>query len=98
MYDIDDRVEAGGLMSYSADDAENYRRAAKYRRRKQPTSRFTISDIALTCWHKMKVPLVTAMLMAGQSSIQSFKKYINMDAQVLPTVYGNPPRILQPLE
>jgi hypothetical protein len=46
----------------------------------------------------MKVPVVTAMLMAGQSSIQSFKKYINMDAQVLPTVYGNPPRILQPLE
>ena len=30
MYERSDYVEAGGLMSYSADDAENYRRAAYY--------------------------------------------------------------------
>ena len=30
MHDVSRYVEAGGLMSYSADDAESYRRAAYY--------------------------------------------------------------------
>ncbi|MGZ8436763.1 MAG: ABC transporter substrate binding protein, partial [Candidatus Binatia bacterium] len=30
MWERSDYVEAGGLMSYSADDAQNYRRAAYY--------------------------------------------------------------------
>jgi putative tryptophan/tyrosine transport system substrate-binding protein len=30
MYEASGRVEAGGLMSYSANDAENFRRAAIY--------------------------------------------------------------------
>jgi len=30
MHEVSEYVEAGGLMSYSADDAQNYRRAAYY--------------------------------------------------------------------
>jgi putative ABC transport system substrate-binding protein len=30
MYELKQFVEAGGLMSYSADEADNYRRAATY--------------------------------------------------------------------
>jgi integrase len=53
---------------------------------------FTLHDFrhcALTRWHNMKVPPATAMRMAGQSSVQSFKKYINMDAREHAEVFTN---------
>jgi integrase len=53
---------------------------------------FTFHDFrhcALTRWHTMKVPAATAMRMAGQSSVQSFKKYINMDAREHAEVFTN---------
>jgi len=53
---------------------------------------FTLHDFrhcAITRWHKMKVPVATAMAMAGHSSVSSHKNYINMDAQQHAEVFTN---------
>ena len=45
---------------------------------------FTTHDFrhcAISRWHSMKVPAEAAMRMSGQSSIASFRKSINLDAE-----------------
>jgi integrase len=47
---------------------------------------FTFHDFrhcAITKWHVMAVPVSAAMRMAGHSSVQSHKKYVNMDTDKL---------------
>ena len=53
---------------------------------------FTVHDFrhcASTRWHKMKVPAEVAMRMMGESSIASFRKYINMDKHEVAEVFTN---------
>jgi integrase len=47
---------------------------------------FTFHDFrhcAITKWHAMSVPVSVAMRMAGHSSVQSHKKYVNLGTQEL---------------
>ena len=53
------------------------------RLRKWSTSRHDFRHCAITKWHVMAVPVSAAMRMAGHSSVQSHKKYVNMDTDKL---------------
>jgi len=53
-------------------------------------SNFTFHDFrhcAITKWHAINVPVSVAMRMAGHSSVQSHKKYVNLGTQELIEVF-----------
>jgi integrase len=55
-------------------------------------SGFTFHDFrhcAITRWHAMNLPVSVAMRMAGHSSVQSHKKYVNLGTQELIDVFTN---------
>jgi integrase len=53
---------------------------------------FTFHDFrhcAVTNWHSMNVPPSVAMRMAGHSSVQSHKKYVNMGTEQVIDAFEN---------
>jgi integrase len=66
-------------------------------------SGFTFHDFrhcAITRWHAMNLPVSVAMRMAGHSSVQSHKKYVNLgtSSTCSPTVYRKILRIKNGLQ
>ena len=72
-------INAGQKITYM-----KQRRALQKAVKAAKIQNFTTHDprhCAISRWHSMKVPAEAAMRMSGQSSIASFRKYINLDAE-----------------